>query len=63
MSRDLETQVIVVTKNSNFQKSLENEQKNLYQSSDKVTQETYKENSRLVPLWVRFVMPIIKAFF
>ncbi|XP_042214342.1 CDP-diacylglycerol--glycerol-3-phosphate 3-phosphatidyltransferase, mitochondrial-like isoform X1 [Homarus americanus] len=63
VNRDLETQVIVATRNTDLQVELHHEQERLYTSSTEVTGQTFTERERLVPYWVRLVMPIIKVFF
>lgn len=63
MNRDLESQVIVVTKNTELQTALHQEQERLYKNASQVTGITFTEPERLVPYWVQFVMPIIKVFF
>ncbi|XP_071525581.1 CDP-diacylglycerol--glycerol-3-phosphate 3-phosphatidyltransferase, mitochondrial isoform X2 [Panulirus ornatus] len=63
VKRDLESQVILVTKNAKLQTALHREQEHLYKCASQVTRKTFTEPERLVPYWVRCVMPIIKAFF
>ncbi|KAL4239796.1 CDP-diacylglycerol--glycerol-3-phosphate 3-phosphatidyltransferase [Mactra antiquata] len=61
--RDLECQVAVVTSNSSLQEQLQEEHKKLYNSSYKVSSETFEQDKRYVPTWVRFVTRFIKNFF
>ncbi|XP_045623939.1 CDP-diacylglycerol--glycerol-3-phosphate 3-phosphatidyltransferase, mitochondrial isoform X2 [Procambarus clarkii] len=63
VNRDLETQVIVATKNFGLQSALYHEQDRLFWNSSPVTKQTFTQQDRLVPYWVRLVMPIIKVFF
>ncbi|XP_069940156.1 CDP-diacylglycerol--glycerol-3-phosphate 3-phosphatidyltransferase, mitochondrial isoform X3 [Cherax quadricarinatus] len=63
VNRDLESQVVVATQSFALQRALHQEQEHLYGSSSQVTQQTFTTQDRLVPYWVRFVMPVIKVFF
>ncbi|KAK7081920.1 CDP-diacylglycerol--glycerol-3-phosphate 3-phosphatidyltransferase [Halocaridina rubra] len=60
--RDLESQVVIVTGNTGLQSVLHQEQQYLYSSASLVTRQTFSHPDRLVPLWVRFVIPIVKLF-
>ena len=61
--KDLESQLTIVTKNENLQKDLHNEQKRLFQSSVKVTDETFSKPERIVPRWVKMVVGACRRFF
>ncbi|XP_063846143.1 CDP-diacylglycerol--glycerol-3-phosphate 3-phosphatidyltransferase, mitochondrial-like isoform X1 [Scylla paramamosain] len=63
VQRDLETQVVVVTQNTALREALHREHSRLYDCGTEVTDGTFSSPGRYVPLWVRCVMPIIKAFF
>ena len=61
--KDLEAQLTIVTKNENLQKELYNEQKRLFESSIKVTDDTFLNPERLVPRWVKMVVGACRRFF
>uniref|UniRef100_A0A8C5R0N1 CDP-diacylglycerol--glycerol-3-phosphate 3-phosphatidyltransferase n=1 Tax=Leptobrachium leishanense TaxID=445787 RepID=A0A8C5R0N1_9ANUR len=61
--RDLETQIALVTENQELQRQLDQEQRNLYSLSSRVSQATFQHPSRHVKLWVKLVTPLIKNFF
>ncbi|KAK3860436.1 hypothetical protein Pcinc_033515 [Petrolisthes cinctipes] len=63
VNRDLESQVVVLTQSSALRDALHREQMGLYTGAEVVTQDTFLTQDRIVPLWVRCVMPIIKVFF
>lgn len=63
VQRDLESQVVVVTRNPALRKALHEEHSRLYAQGTQVTDDTFTVPGRAVPLWVRCVMPIIKVFF
>ncbi|XP_052070712.1 CDP-diacylglycerol--glycerol-3-phosphate 3-phosphatidyltransferase, mitochondrial-like [Mytilus californianus] len=61
--RDLECQCAIVTNNNQLQQQLKEEHIRLYQSSTLVSRETFLQNDRHVPLWIRIVTPLIRHFF
>lgn len=63
VQRDLESQVVVVTKNPVLREALHQEHTRLYVQGTPVTDDSFTAPGRAVPLWVRCVMPIIKVFF
>lgn len=62
VNRDLESQAVIVTSNRWLQLALHQEQQHLYSSASIVTRHTFLQPDRLVPYWVRFVIPIVKLF-
>ena len=61
--KDLEAQVTIVTKNKNLQRALHEEQKHFFDSSLKVSDDTFNKQERLVPRWVKLVVGACKRFF
>ena len=53
VERDLEAQLTIVTKDENLQKALHNEQKHLFESAEKVTEETFSQPERITPFWIK----------
>lgn len=62
VNRDLESQVVIMTSNHPLQTALHGEQHHLYSSANLVTRQTFTQADRLVPYWVRFVIPVVKLF-
>nr|XP_039273700.1 CDP-diacylglycerol--glycerol-3-phosphate 3-phosphatidyltransferase, mitochondrial-like [Styela clava] len=63
VSRDLEAQVVVVTKNPKLQQRLHDEQNYLMKHTRKITSETFQQPRYNVPRWVAFVTFFIKRYF
>lgn len=64
VQRDLEAQMTIVTKSEALRESLDAEQKNLFDSSERVNRDTYDgSGQRSVPKWVRFVVAVARNFF
>ena len=61
--RDLEAQMTIVTKSDALRDSLHAEQGNRFDSSERVTRDTYDAKERSVPKWVRFVVAVARNFF
>ena len=61
--RDLEAQMTIVTKSEALREALDAEQKNLFDSSQRVDSDTYDAGERGVPKWVRFVVAVARNFF
>ena len=61
--RDLEAQMTIVTKSDALRDSLHAEQRNLFDSSERVTRDTYDAKERSVPKWVRLVVAVARNFF
>ena len=61
--RDLEAQVTLVTSNFDLQTQLHQEQESLFQHSEQVKEDTFKEADRRVPYWVRTVVALWRNFF
>ncbi|XP_033732147.1 CDP-diacylglycerol--glycerol-3-phosphate 3-phosphatidyltransferase, mitochondrial-like [Pecten maximus] len=61
--RDLECQAVVVTENTNLQNQLKKEHEDLYQRSSTITADTFQQQNRYVPLWVKFVTRTCRTFF
>ncbi|XP_068249659.1 CDP-diacylglycerol--glycerol-3-phosphate 3-phosphatidyltransferase, mitochondrial [Palaemon carinicauda] len=62
VNRDLESQLVILTSNRALQTSLQEEQQHLYSLASLVTRQTFTQVDRLVPYWVRFVIPVVKLF-
>lgn len=60
--RDLEAQVAIVTEDEKLQQQFHNEQKQFYSCAKRVTDETFTNQDRRVPLWVQIVTPFIHKF-
>ena len=63
VQRDLEAQMTIVTKSEALRESLDVEQKNLFDSSERVSGDTYVAGERSVPKWVRLVVAVARNFF
>ena len=64
VERDLEAQVTVVTRNQGLRERLHEEQRRLFESSEEVRgEETFREEGRRVPYWVRLVVAVARNFF
>ncbi|KAF7989769.1 hypothetical protein HCN44_008443 [Aphidius gifuensis] len=63
VERDLETQIVVVTKNKTLQDNLENEYMRLYKRSKPVDKQTLHQPDRIVPAWVRATTTLFRYFF
>nr|CAG4651953.1 EOG090X08SX [Triops cancriformis] len=61
--RDLESQLAIVTLNPSLRSQLHNEQVDLWSRSEGVIAETFLQTDRVVPLWVKIVIRVIKKFF
>lgn len=64
VSRDLETQIAIVTKNPQLQQSLLEERERLYASSTPFNSETLsKPDRKYTPLWVHVIMRLFRSLF
>lgn len=63
VERDLESQITIVTTNKDLRNELDEEQKMLFESSTKVTQETFKLPERRIPNWVKVVVATARNLF
>lgn len=64
VSRDLETQIAIVTKNPQLQQSLLEERERLYASSTPFNSETLsKPDRKHTPLWVHVIMRLFRGLF
>ncbi|GAB1598081.1 CDP-diacylglycerol--glycerol-3-phosphate 3-phosphatidyltransferase, mitochondrial-like isoform X2 [Argonauta hians] len=61
--RDLECQLAIITQNDNLRQQLRQEHVHLFQSSDIVSDTTFKRKDRYVPIWVQMISNYIKNFF
>eukprot|EP00794_Sanderia_malayensis_P009171 gene9171-10144_t len=61
--RDLEAQILLVTRNETLSHELEKEKNNLKDYSTFVGADTYRNNDRRTPLWVFLIRTIMKTFF
>ncbi|CAK8675582.1 unnamed protein product [Clavelina lepadiformis] len=63
VNRDLEAQVILITKNRKLMEQLQTEKANLLKWSKPVTPETFAQPRYFVPRWVCYVSNLIKHYF
>ena len=63
VEKDLEAQLTIITKNQGLQSALNDEQQKMFDSSFKVTGETFQKPDRLVPMWVKAVTGVARRFF
>ena len=61
--RDLESQIVVVTQNKDLQQRLHQEQKHLFDNSEMVTSDTFAQEDRTVPFWVKCVVKFARKWF
>lgn len=63
INRDLETQIVVLTRNEELQKRLKAEQEHLYSRGLPFTEETLADSDRAIPLWVLGVVRFFRSYF
>jgi len=63
VSKDLETQVTILTRNQELQEQLEREQRKLYSQGTMVDRVTFQQEDRKVPAWVKMVVGVARKFF
>jgi len=63
VSKDLETQITILTTNEDLQEKLGLEQSRLYSQGTEVNSLTYQQDDRKVPVWVKMVVGIARKFF
>ncbi|XP_012258147.2 CDP-diacylglycerol--glycerol-3-phosphate 3-phosphatidyltransferase, mitochondrial [Athalia rosae] len=63
VSKDLETQVALVTKNERLQEALQNEQARLFSSACPVNSQSFTGRDRAVPIWVCAAVVLFRYFF
>ena len=63
VSKDLETQVTILTTNRGLQEQMGQEQSKLYQQGTEVKRNTYQQEERRVPAWVKMVVGVARKFF
>ena len=63
VSKDLETQVTILTTNRKLQEQMGEEQSLLYKQGKEVNSNTYQEEDRRVPAWVKMVVGLARKFF
>jgi len=63
VNKDLETQLTIVTNNTDLQKGLHDEDKNLLGSCNVVTEEEYLKQDRLIPHWVKLFVKAARHYF
>jgi len=61
--RDLESQLVILTKNEDLQMRLKEEQEHLFRNSEKVCDKTFEEEKRTVPFWVQVVVSLARKWF
>lgn len=63
VSKDLETQVTILTTDRGLQEQMGQEQSKLYQQGTEVNRNTYQQEERRVPAWVKMVVGVARKFF
>ncbi|UJR15015.1 hypothetical protein I4U23_001992 [Adineta vaga] len=63
IQRDLEAQLAILTNNESLRMKLHRERQRLFQYGTSVTGETFKQSSRIAPLWGPLFMKIFRNFF
>ena len=63
VSKDLETQVTILTTNRGLQEQMGQEQSKLYQQGTEVKRNTFQQEERRVPAWVKMVVGVARKFF
>ncbi|PIK61702.1 putative CDP-diacylglycerol--glycerol-3-phosphate 3-phosphatidyltransferase, mitochondrial [Apostichopus japonicus] len=63
VSRDLESQLAILTTNENLQQQLHQEQETLYSRAETVDDKTYEKPDRKVALWAKLVTIIAHNFY
>ena len=63
VGKDLETQVTILTRNNELQHRLGEEQSRLYKQAQEVNSNTYQQEDRRVPAWVKIVARLARQFF
>ncbi|XP_076293454.1 phosphatidylglycerophosphate synthase 1 isoform X2 [Lasioglossum baleicum] len=63
VSKDLETQIAVMTKNQTLQNELQKEYERLFASARPVTKRTFSEQDRIPPSWVCAAVVLFKYYF
>ncbi|KZC05620.1 CDP-diacylglycerol--glycerol-3-phosphate 3-phosphatidyltransferase, mitochondrial [Dufourea novaeangliae] len=63
VSKDLETQIAVVTKNEKLQTELQKEHERLFSCAKPVTKKTFTEHDRVPPTWVCVAVVLFRYYF
>ncbi|XP_033336225.2 phosphatidylglycerophosphate synthase 1 isoform X1 [Megalopta genalis] len=63
VSKDLETQIAVITKNRKLQSELQKEYERLFASAKPVTKGTFTEQNRIPPTWVCAAVAVFRYYF
>ena len=61
--RDLESQIVILTRSQDLQQRLGEEQEKLYSPAELVTTKTWAEEDRQVPTWVKLVVAFARKWF
>ena len=61
--RDLESQIVILTRNSDLQRRLKEEQELLYSQAEVVEANTWSQEDRQVPFWVKMVVTLARKWF
>ena len=61
--RDLESQIVVLTRSPELQERLAEEEERLYSPANMVEANTWREEDRQVPTWVQFVVKFARKWF
>ncbi len=63
LTRDLEAQVTIATINPDLRQQLHDESENMWKTSEKVSEETFKAPDRAYPRWIPYFAWLAKSFF
>ncbi|XP_031837297.1 phosphatidylglycerophosphate synthase 1 isoform X2 [Nomia melanderi] len=63
VSKDLETQIAVITKNPKLQNELQKEYERLFACAKPVTTRTFHEQNRIAPAWVYMMVVLFRYYF
>lgn len=63
VNKDLETQIVVITKNEKLQDALHEEQARLFSCAKPITRKTFLQKDRVPPAWVCAVVLFFRYYF
>ena len=61
--RDLESQIVILTRSEDLQQRLGEEQERLYREAEQVDSTTWRGEDRRIPIWVRMVVAFARKWF
>jgi CDP-diacylglycerol--glycerol-3-phosphate 3-phosphatidyltransferase len=62
ITRDVESQLVILTENSNLQQHLNEEMKHIFCTAERVTDQTFKQPQLKGNFWVSLLIPFAKTF-